>query len=226
MPQIWFGRGWDPKTGNTGRPVTYDGERHLTLFGPNGSGKGAALEIPNLLRLGSREAGGPLSIISIDPKGENAAVTARSRRSISEVVILNPFNLLGLGDAGFNPLAGVASYEDAAALGDALQPIDGHDPFFPESSRDLLTGLCLFEVREAARQGRDPSLENVRGMLTGDLASFAERMVATGDFQLASLGARFIDDNRTNQSIIATAATATRWLLSEPIRRGSRGLGL
>ena len=218
MPQLWLGREWDPKSGRTGRPVTYDGDRHLTLFGPNGSGKGTALEIPNLLRLGSRSAGGPLSIVSIDPKGENAAVTARWRRSVSEVVILNPFNLLGLGDAGFNPLAGVKSYEDAAAIGDALQPMDGNDPFWPSGSRDLLTGLCLFEVREAAREGRDPSLENVRGMLTGDLASFAARMVATGDFQLASLGARFIEDNRTNQSIIATAATATRWLLSEPIR--------
>ena len=218
MPQIWLGREWDPKTGHTRRPVTYDGERHLILFGPNGSGKGTALEIPNLLRLGRRDAGGPLSVVSLDSKGENAAVTMRWRSSVSEIALLNPFNLLGLGDAGFNPLAGVKSYEDAAAIGDALQPMDGNDPFFPSASRDLLTGLCLFEVREAAREGRAPSLENVRGMLTGDLASFAERMVATGDFQLASLGARFIDDNRTNQSIIATAATATRWLLSEPIR--------
>ncbi len=216
--QIWLGREWDPNTGKTGRSVTYDGARHLTPFGPYGSGKGATFEIPSLLRLGSREAGGPLNIVWIDPKGQNAAVTARWRRSVSETVILNPFNLLGLGDAGFNPLATVASYEDAAAISDALQPMDGNDPFWPSGSRDLLTGLCLFEVREAKREGRAPSLENARGMLTGDLASFAKRMVATGDFQLASLAGRFLRDNRTTQSIVATAATAIRWLLSEPIQ--------
>ena len=45
------------------------------------------------------------SIVVIDPKGELAAVTAAYRRTVGDVVMLNPFNVLGLGSAGFNPLA-------------------------------------------------------------------------------------------------------------------------
>ena len=65
-----------------------------------------SLEIPNLLRLGAG-AGGPfeaLSIVSIDPKGENACVTARWRKTVSKVVYLNPLDLYRAGSVGFNPL--------------------------------------------------------------------------------------------------------------------------
>ena len=85
--------------GQRGQELTYSGERHLLLFGPNGSGKGTRLLIPNLLRLRGK------SLVVIDPKGELAAVTADYRSQVSDVVILNPFGLLGMASAGFNPLA-------------------------------------------------------------------------------------------------------------------------
>ena len=53
-----------------------------------------------------------------------------------------------------------------------------------------------------------------------DMNRFApQKMVDTGDFQLASLAGRFVQDNRTTQSIVITAAASTRWLLSEEMRR-------
>ena len=106
MAAISLGLEWNPKTGRTGRRLSYTLNRHVICFGPTRSGKGVCLEIPDLLRLG---AGGrdnePLSIISIDPKGQNAAVTARFRNQISDLIFINPLNLLGLGSSGFNPLA-------------------------------------------------------------------------------------------------------------------------
>src|ERR1700733_13786472 len=106
MAAISLGLAWDPKAGTTGKRVIYDQNRHLICFGPTRSGKGVPLEIPNLLRMGNRREGGePISIISIDPKGQNAAVTARYRKKISDLVFINPQNLLGLGSSGFNPLA-------------------------------------------------------------------------------------------------------------------------
>jgi hypothetical protein len=53
----------------------------------------------------------------------------------------------------------------------------------------------------------------------GDYTAAAKRMVATGDFQLASCGARFTVDNRTNQGVVATAVASCRWLRSDAMRR-------
>src|SRR5208283_4353142 len=96
---ITLGRHYDEATQHVGAKIPYTGERHLLLFGPNGTGKGTRFLIPNLLSIKDR------SIIVIDPKGELAAVTADYRRTLGDVVILNPFNVLGFGSAGFNPLA-------------------------------------------------------------------------------------------------------------------------
>ncbi|MGH6845930.1 MAG: type IV secretory system conjugative DNA transfer family protein [Methylocella sp.] len=109
-----FGRGrpsanplgyeWNTETGDYGGKVAFAGRAapHLLLLGPNGSGKGTRLLIPALLELANR------SLVVIDPKAELAAVTAAWRRTVSEVVILNPFGLLTreypvLQSAGFNP---------------------------------------------------------------------------------------------------------------------------
>jgi len=115
----------------------------------------------------------------------------------------------------------VRGYVDAAAIGDCLQDMKAEvqDPVWQDNSADLLAGLCLWEIREAKRLRRTPTLEHVRGNLTGDLPAIAAKMVATGDFILASLAGRFTQDNRTIQSIVTTAAASTRWLLSEPMRR-------
>lgn len=212
MASISLGLAWEPNTGRTAGPVSYAENRHITLFGPTRSGKGVTLEIPNLLRLTG------LSIISIDPKGQNAAVTARWRRTVGDVVVLNPLNLLGLGSAGFNPLVGVRSFEDAASIAEALIRIEGNDPHWTESARGLLLALIIWEVTTAYGAKRLPSLENVRGMLTGDLPAIAKRMVASGNFQIASLAGRFMGDSRELDSIKSTADTQTRWLLSTPMR--------
>src|SRR5271169_6825379 len=137
MAAISLGLDWNPQTGAMRRRVAYAQNRHLICFGPTRSGKGVCLEIPNLLRLG---AGGrdnePLSIISIDPKGQNAAVTARWRRRVSDVVFLNPLDVLSLGSSGFNPLAQLDPtsphfFQHASAIAEALISIaDGRDPFF------------------------------------------------------------------------------------------------
>jgi type IV secretion system protein VirD4 len=233
MPSIRLGRQWQPKSGRAERPVSYDLDRHVTLFGPTGSGKGVALEIPNLLTLSG------LSIISIDPKGQNAAVCARWRRTVSDVLVLNPFGLLidqrpDLKSIGFNPLAALdpASprfFEHAAAIAEALIKVDGDSqPHFPQSARGLIQALIMWEAVKARRERRTPTLANVRHMLTeaeveqddvpiAGLRFHAAQMVAKGGHQIASLAGRFIDRSREIDSVVATADTQTRWLLSGPM---------
>ena len=114
---IILGRHFDDETQRVGGKIVYEGERHLLLFGPNGTGKGTRFLIPNLLSIKGR------SILVIDPKGELAAVTAAYRhRAGDDVKILDPFGKLheavknsddhryliehGLTtSAGFNPLS-------------------------------------------------------------------------------------------------------------------------
>jgi type IV secretion system protein VirD4 len=52
----------------------------------------------------------PNSNFCTDPKGALAAVTARYRREVlgQDVYVVDPFEILGLGTDGFDPLAIVA----------------------------------------------------------------------------------------------------------------------
>ena len=158
MPGIALGRYYDDATARGGEKIVYEGERHLLMFGPNGSGKGTRFLIPNLLSIADR------SIVVIDPKGELCAVTADYRRTVGDVVILNPFDVLGLGSDGFNPLAALDPdspnfYDDAAGLGEALIQVEGSEPHWSQSAQGLLVALLMWE-----RQQRGPlaNLEHVR----------------------------------------------------------------
>ncbi|MBV9825333.1 MAG: type IV secretory system conjugative DNA transfer family protein [Alphaproteobacteria bacterium] len=170
MTGVPLGYEWDMRRGRYGKAVTFEGRRapHLLVIGPNGSGKGTRLLIPALLQMAGR------SIVVIDPKGELAAVTAAWRRTLGDVVVLNPFGLhVGqypdLASAGFNPLASLDEnaptfYDDAKGLAEALITVEG-DPqrHFPESARGLITGAIMWERRLNADQA---SLKHVRMMLT------------------------------------------------------------
>jgi type IV secretion system protein VirD4 len=232
---IALGRHYDDATQGVGGKIPYQGERHLLLFGPNGTGKGTRFLIPNLLAIKDR------SIVVVDPKGELAAVTAEYRRTVSDVVMLNPFDVLGLGSAGFNPLAHLDPqspyfYDDAAALGEALIKVESKDPHWSESAQGLIVALIMWEKLQ---RGDAANLENVRGMLTepdrwekytGDDGKEHERLLAglrytatemasDGGYEIASLASRFAGrDTNELSSIRSTGDTQTRWLLSKPMR--------
>ena len=211
---------WDMQRGRYGGRVMFDGKRapHLLVIGPNGSGKGTRLLIPALLEISDR------SILVIDPKGELAAVTAEWRRTVSDVVVLNPFGLHtrqypDLASAGFNPLASLDEtaptfYDDAKGLAEALITVEG-DPqrHFPESARGLITGAIMWERR---LNGANASLKRVRMMLTERerweqkgkervlmaglrrtaelMTDAAQRFPDQGGWQIASLASRFVEE--------------------------------
>jgi type IV secretory pathway TraG/TraD family ATPase VirD4 len=232
--KFYVGRKWNPATGRIGRPQYFDLGSHMTLEGPTGCGKGAAVEIPNLLGDNLRDC----NVVSIDPTGQNRAVTHKYRSKFSDCYDLNPFGLLGFKDARCNPLLPVKHYGQAAMLAQCLQvvPPDAREPLWPESAADFLGGLIWLECCEAQRDGRAPTLENVFGMLSGDYTAAAKRMVEYSEvapdgtkissFELASAGARFRESNRTILSIVATAIASTRWLRVAEMRRSlSAGKG-
>ena len=241
---IYLGHYYDAEADQATGELFYTDERHFLVFGPNGCGKGVRFLIPNLA-VGLEAQ----SVIVIDPKGELAYQTAEHRRNIGhEVMILNPFNVLGLGSNGFNPLTTLdpkasTFYDDAAAIGEALIKIEGKDPHWSESAQGLVVGLVMWEK---LRNGDKANLENVRAMLTeGDewirvkgsdgkwhpkqtagLRVTAAKMVAAGGFEIGSLAGRFTADNDELASIRSTADTQTRWLLSQPVREDLKKGGI
>ena len=70
-------------------PLTYTGDAPVLVFGPPGSSKTVGFVMNQLL-----DDVSPRSYIVIDPKGEIAAVTARSRGNVGDVKIIDPYGIL------------------------------------------------------------------------------------------------------------------------------------
>lgn len=196
---------------------SYEQDRHLITFGPTRSGKGATVIIPALLLA-------PHSIVCIDPKAQNAAVTARRRREMGQDVhLLNPFNELGLGTSRLNPLGHLKIdhpnvVADARSLADALIIGSPKDPHFTDSAVDLLHAIILHLVDT---QPGGATLPEMRRRLTLPTAApqgetfghlVAEMLLSDHAFIRQAAG-RFMNfESREIQSVISTAITQTFFL--------------
>ena len=255
MEPFWLGYAWDWQTGRAGKPVVYADNRHVTMKGPTRSGKGTSIEIPNLLwggdyrlmRLaGLRVPSGRYrcdTVINIDPKLQNCAVTMKWRARFSTVWVLNPRGILNIPSIGLNfllPLLKHANsprlFDMARNLADVLVVVGKAEsqPHFAESARALLIWLIMWEVIDAARRGRVPSLAHVRDLLVEPvetatdadgneyeikgLRATAGRAVASGDPRIMGLAGRFLRNTKEIDGIVSTADTQTRWLASESMR--------
>lgn len=156
----------------SGKLLHYDGAAHLLTIAPTRSGKGVGTIIPNLLLLDR-------SAVCIDPKGENARVTARGRARKGLVWCLDPFGVSGRPAARYNPLAQLDPAspdlaEDAQTIADALvhdAPGQSGEAHWNEEAKALIAGVILHTVvhEPPARV----TLATVRDKLTRDPAGFA-----------------------------------------------------
>ncbi len=168
--QVWLGEVPDAEA----EPVGYKDDRHICLVSGARGGKGTTVLIPTLLIW-------PGSCVVVDPKGENATVTARRRgagsdyaRSLGQKVhILDPFGAVKL-DASlksrFNPLDaldpdGEETVDEVARIAETLVVTqNSNDPFWEESARALLKGLILHVLTERDFEGMR-NLVTVRRLL-------------------------------------------------------------
>ena len=135
--------------------IYHNGDGHILTVAPPGSGKTAALVIPNLAHYRG-------SVVVTDPKGALTAQTAALRRDGlgQRVVVLNPWrdemtDALGrdLGDTGFNPLAILKDdrslHDNAKFIGNLLCPTppDERDPYWTQAARSVLIGVLMFMVK-------------------------------------------------------------------------------
>lgn len=219
-----------PQTGYVD-PVLLDGEGHLMTIAPTGAGKGTGCIIPALLRYE-----GP--VIVIDPKGENAAITARHRREMGQrVVVLDPTGLTDLPSDQFNPLDVVdisqpGAVDEVAALANALSSSTsefGRDRFWVSRGAHLLVGTILASLQlayEAKQLGIDKRLQvqhgdlgDVRGLINGaaaDPEKFSEQLTNSNHPEVRRIARMLqIGAAETLGGIVAFAQEAVDFLRGE-----------
>jgi type IV secretion system protein VirD4 len=121
--------------------------------------------LPNLL-LADRP------ILCIDPKGENARISARARRRFGPVHVLDPFGVSGQPASTFDPAALLDPAspdlaDEAATLADALvfdPPGQVSEAHWNEEARALIAGLLLHLACRGAPRRR--GLPELRRLLT------------------------------------------------------------
>jgi len=205
----------------THHPLHYDSDRHLLTIAPTRSGKGTTAIIPNLLTYQG-------SALVIDPKGENAVITAERRYALGQrVFIVDPWGITGaVTVARFNPLdwleAGdVDITENAMLLADALVVPDGGDGFWMEEAKALLQGVILY-VATDAREAGNRHLGRVRDLLLldgEDMKLLFERMLDSHHHVVISTGARCLQkEEKLLANVVASAQAQTHFLDSARIR--------
>jgi len=176
---VWLGR-----SGSEGRmPLGYLDDRHVCLVGGSRGGKGTTSIIPALITW-------PGSICCVDPKGENATITAARRGGGSThckgmgqtVKVLDPFQSAQVADSlrgRFNPLDTLdpkaeETIDEAGRIADAIVVVhEGgtNDPFWDESARSMVKGLLLHVLTSPQYEGRR-NLVTLRKLITrGDWES-------------------------------------------------------
>lgn len=200
-----------------GQLLRHKSDKHLLTLAPNRAGKGVSSIIPNLLTW-------PGSVIVIDPKGENAIVTARHRHEMGQAVhVLDPWGITGLPRARFNPLLTLGAdsidlSEDAALLADGLvlPGTKADDEFWNGEARSLLAGLLMHIVTTEAPE--DCHLGALRTMLTCGEKEFADLLEDMNDNHAAHglvkrTAQRLLQKtDRERSGVISTAQAQTHFL--------------
>ncbi|MEM8571797.1 MAG: type IV secretory system conjugative DNA transfer family protein [Pseudomonadota bacterium] len=210
--------------GEAMRPIAYGGDRHLLTVAPARTGKGTSQIVPNLLTYEG-------SCVVIDPKGENAMMTAQARRDMGQQVhLLDPWGIAeieGFEPSRFNPMdwldpGDVEMTENAMILGDAqIIPSGSAETFWDEEAKALNLGIDLYvatDEREAGQRhlGRARDLMLLDGE---DLKALFERMLESPHHIVASTGARALQkEEKLLSNVLASLQAQTHFLDSAAIR--------
>lgn len=210
--------------GESEREIFYHGERHCLISAPTRSQKGTSQIVPNLL---SHEG----SVMVIDPKGENALITAIARRDMGQkVMVVDPWQIAiieGLETARFNPLEWLVKgdpdvSENAMLLADAIIVKTGDkEAFWDQMAVGYLQGAILYVATDEHEAGQR-HLPRVRDlmMLDGeDLRALFGRMLESPHHVVASTGARMLQmDEKLLSNVMASVQSHTQFLDSPRLR--------
>lgn len=217
-----------PLAEQRGAPVLSTPEHHTLIVARTRTGKGTRVIVPTLLRYAG-------SAIVIDPKGENAAITARVRFGMlnKEVHVINPwgelattFKARGLPPATFNPLD-VLDRNDpnavavAQSLAGAICPSSpgDKDRYWQGSAANVLTAVLLWITDQPDEQ---KTLARAREIVSLSRKDFTDRflvpMAASSAFggAIREMVSPYLDlAQETYSGIMANLSENTKFL-SDP----------
>lgn len=170
--------------GDDGREVGISTERHLLTIAGAGGGKGATLIVPNLRRWRG-------SALVVDPKGENATITAGDREAMGQLVgVVDPYHIAKDRAAALrcsiNPLSmmrpeSLTIRADLEALGDGLiRRFDPKHAQWDNSAATICAGVADYVLATCTPEERN--LLSVRSLLLTpdeDLKIVAQQMAET-----------------------------------------------
>lgn len=232
-----------------GEQIGVADNRHLLTVAGSRAGKGTSAIVPNLLRYEG-------SVLVLDPKGENATLTAERRgkgRDIIEgglqhdVHVLDPFCIANIPDeyrAGFNPFDELKPdapefIDDCDAIADALIVAEHgkENDFWNGSARIVLRGFIAWVAAQPQIMSQDRNLGMVRRLLNRPREAFEKSLrtmtnhpeVAHGIPREAAAFLLSLEE-RERGSVMATVQNHIAFLSSPPMARmlegGARKLDL
>ena len=213
--------------------IIYSKKGHFLTTAGTRSGKGVNLIIPNLLGVVPYSG----SWVVIDPKGENAAITARRQRDLGrEVIIINPWDLLDLGSQPFNPFDLIQDSEsinmpdDAQVIAEMIIPSSkekSSDTHWDTRARSLLAGVLMHIVTTEEPENVNMDTLWKKFQLTPDgwnnlLINMASNThEVNGEIIRATANAQLSSMEFSMEEAAGTLSTARRWIdifKSQPLR--------
>lgn len=210
--------------GSDGVPIgRFDGKilrtdkTHLITCAGTRSGKGVGAIIPTLLEY-------PDSLVCLDIKGENYAVTGKRREKFGKVFVLNPFGVLdGIIDIPSNAYNWLDSIDlnDPGCADKALRIAsilvggssgDGPENHFNEQAKRLIQGVILLVCGEKSDLRNMPTVAQL--IHTTPFPTLCELMKEKGDLAfgvVGTIGAQFANNTSDKElsGILSTAQRAT-----------------
>lgn len=229
-----------PNEGETVKlpPVFTSPEAHTLIMAPTRTGKGTRIIQPSLLAYYG-------SMIVIDPKGENAAVTATQRALICDdrVHILNPWRVLdtelfqrGFTGARFNPLDVITVGDpDAAGIAHTMAESicarsgDARNAYWEGSATAILTAVFLWLAHQAGGEGGEKkTLARARQIITLPQEQLVKEYFipmagcsAFGGAIAENIGPFIAGESKDMPAILRTLAEATRFISDERLKEAT-----
>jgi type IV secretion system protein VirD4 len=200
--------------------LKHNGPEHILAFAPTRSGKGIGLVLPTLLDW--RE-----SVIVLDIKGENWALTAgwREQYSNNRVLKFDPTASNGMS-VKFNPLEEIrigTEYEIGDVQNISIMIVDtegkGLRDYWEKSSFSFISGLILYTIYRANQENNDyPNLSDVYEVLNqDDIRDLLDEMVKSSHRLISLVGREMLNKASEELSGVVGSASSALNLYVDPI---------